>query len=111
MENNNKLELIDFIRLNLNSVFGEKYGDVFYNSPIISGAKGKDDGFQRVMINRFFNQLLMTYRARVNTPVHNTCYMLVDDGTTEDWLQIFNTMVIPFLKENLVFNIVYKEIN
>lgn len=105
--NNNKMELIDFIRLNLNGIFGNKYGDIFYNSPFISGSKGKGDGFQRVMINRFFNHLLLTYRARVDNPVHNVTYMLVDDGTTEDWLQIFNTTVIPFLKDNMVFNVVY----
>lgn len=107
----NKLNLIEFIKMNIDSVFGKKYGDIFINSPIIISAKDKDEGFQRVMVNRFFNQLLLTYRARVNKPVHNTTCMLVDDGTTEDWLQIFNNMVIPFLKQNLVFNIVYKEIS
>jgi len=66
---------------------------------------------QRVIINRYFINLLFAYRAKVNKPINNTLFMLTNEGNNNDWYNLFLKYVIPFLKDNDVFNIVYGKID
>ena len=101
------IDLVYIVSQNLKDSIGENVANIFLNDEIVDSAKGKSTTFQRVMLNRYFYNLLLTYRAYVNNPVHNATYMLVNDGETEDWIKLFNIFVLPFIKDNYVFKVVY----
>lgn len=102
-----KINLVDLISSNIKDSIGDEAYTCFNQDSMIVDAKDKIQVYQRVMINRYFTNLLFTFRSKQNVPVHNTIYMLINDGNVEDWIGVFNRFVIPFVKDNKVFEVVY----
>ena len=101
------IDLVSIVQANLKDSISEVASNIFINDPIVKDSIGKPTVYQRVLLNRYFTNLLLIYRTISDVPVHNTTIMLVNDGLTEDWIKLFNTIVLPFLKDNQVFNAVY----
>lgn len=72
----------------------------FVNDPSIVEAKDKPAQYQRVFINRFFINELLSYRSRNETPVYGVIMFLHNDGTINDWAWSFSNYVFPFLRDN-----------
>lgn len=91
----------------LEFVVGKTESKIFLADPGIKAVWDDVPVVQRVALNRFFNNLLMKFRAKKPVAVHDTAYMLIHDGTINDWYSSFSMSVGPFLKTHNVFGVVY----
>lgn len=103
----NTPNLCYMVYIHLVSLLGETAANIFKNDPTIQEEWEHKPPYQIVIMNRYFNNLLLRFRAKVNIPVHDTTVMLLKDGTVDDWFWAFTKFVGLFLKENNVFNVVY----
>lgn len=79
---------------------------MFKNDPMVQGVVNKTSNVQRIMINRYFTNLLLIFRSKKDVVVNDVLYYLVSDGYVEDWFTLFRTQVIPFLNTNKVYDVV-----
>lgn len=91
----------------LELVVGKTESQIFASDPIIVSVWDNVPPIQIVAMNRYFNNLLMRFRAKRNIAVHDTAYMLIKDGTVDDWYSSFVMNVAKFLKIHNVFGVVY----
>lgn len=91
----------------LEFVVGKTESQIFLQDSIILSVWDNIPVVQLVALNRYFTNLLMRFRAKQKTPVHDTVHMLIKDGTVDDWFSSFVTHVGPFLKTYNVFGVVY----
>lgn len=82
----------------------------FGTNTIIDDVIDKNQDVQRFIINRYFNNLLLTFRDKVDVSIVETSMMLVNDGDSSDWISLFSSYVLPFLKEHNVFDVVYNKL-
>lgn len=82
-------------------------GNLFRGDPIIASVVSKTSNVQRVMINRYFTNLLLVFRSKKDVNVTDVLFYLVSDGYVEDWFTLFRTYVIPFLNTNNVYEVAY----
>lgn len=106
MENKNeiKIELIDSIGKMLETI-GLIERNKYLNSPIIIDSRGKDVLYQRIMINRYFINELLKWRAGNEVAVNEVIACLFNDGDLDDWLRVFASTVLPFIKNNNVLGV------
>lgn len=91
----------------LELVVGKTESQIFATDPMILSVWDNVPPIQIVAMNRYFNNLLMRFRAKKEVPVHDTACMLIKDGSVDDWYSSFVMNVAKFLKINNVFGIVY----
>jgi hypothetical protein len=103
----NDINLVTMMTELLNKSISKEAAVVFANRPEIIAVGALSSLAQRVIINRYFRFLLMQHRALSDTPTLGYAQALVNDGSVEDWLRLFNDYVLPFLNENNVFTTVY----
>lgn len=77
----------------------------FKSHPMVATVWDVDPHTQRVILNRYFNLALLTFRGLQNVPVHNVLDMLIQDGTLDDWFKVFAIYVAPFLKEYKILEV------
>lgn len=104
----NDVCMVYITALYLKEYIGEHAAILFLKDQDVFSLVEHNPNVQRVFINRYFTGLLLRYRAKTNVPVNSVLTMLVNDGYTEDWFTLFRIHVIPFLKNNDVYNIVFK---
>lgn len=88
-------------------VVGPTEANIFKTDPMIRSVWDNVPVIQVVALNRYFHNLLMRFRAKINIPVHDTAFMLLHDGSVDDWFWSFSKNVCPFLKEKNVFGVVF----
>ena len=104
----NDFNMVFLVAKHLEVDLGNKAAaDLFLNDPMIISVKDKVNNVQRVMINRYFTNLLLMFRATIAVNVTDVIYYLVSDGYIEDWFTLFRTYIIPFLKTKNVYSVVY----
>ena len=104
----NDFNMVFLVAKHLEVDLGNKAAaDLFLNDPMIISVKDKVSNVQRVMINRYFTNLLLMFRATIAVNVTDVIYYLVSDGYIEDWFTLFRTYIIPFLKTKNVYSVVY----
>lgn len=91
----------------LDKLVGRQEAEIFKMDPSIAEVYDRKPEIQRIIINRFFSNLLLKYRSMDNTRVVDAVIMLPNDGTVSDWLQVYNYVLYPFLKNKKIFEIVY----
>lgn len=91
VEKNNDIEIKNILYKELNSIENE------------------EEFKQKILLNRYFSNLLFRYRYRKQNSVLNVLPLLLVDGTAGDWFGCFIQFVYPFLKDNNVFEIVYRK--
>lgn len=91
----------------LEFVVGKTESQIFLNDPMIKSVWDNVPVVQLVALNRYFSNLLLKFRAKKKISVHDTVYMLIKDGTIDDWYTSFSQNVGPFLKVHNVFGVVY----
>lgn len=110
VNNVNDIDLIDLVYRMLKDTISERIANIYIADPDVSILIGKDSSYQRVLLNRYFRNILLKY---CNSPGANkildTYYLLVDDGSTDDWLHIFKNHVLPFIHQNFVYDKLYPE--
>ena len=104
---NNDFDMVFLVGKHLQEYLGVYEADLFYSDPMIKSVVGAGSQIQRININRYFTNLLLRYRTKVDIQVNNTLLMLIPDGYVEDWFKLFNKAVIPFLKNNNVYRVVH----
>jgi len=68
----------------------------YHNNSMIIEAQTFNEEGQRFLLNRYWNlQLLASPQITVDER-----YCLVPNGTTKDWLRLFEQKVLPFCVEN-----------
>lgn len=101
----NDPDLVIEIKNTLDSGVSLEAGNVFYNDPSIQSIIGMVSDIQRIIINRYFTNLLYIYRANSNIPVLDPITCLIEDSTHDVWLEMFKKGVVPFLASNNVYGI------
>lgn len=96
------------VGLHLTQILTDKETQIFFADPLVSSVVGIIPTSQRVNINRYFMNLLMLFRSKVDVNVVDVSQYLINDGSVEDWFKLFSEFVLPFIKEHKVFNVVYK---
>lgn len=96
----NEIDMVYHTGVILKDMVHENASNIFLTHPYIVTVNGLTSGSQRVMINRFFVELLLKYRATSNTSVELYLSYLISDGEIEDWFKLFKEIIIPFIKEN-----------
>lgn len=82
--------------------------DLFVNDEVMKHAHKLPTSLQRIVINRYFQTLLLQWRASGLVPVYSILPMLCDDGDDDNWLNLFVQFVIPFLRENCILGMPVK---
>lgn len=70
-------------------------------------AKVKDEHpkFQQCIINSYFINLLLQWRAENKTPVNTAIAYLHNDGDPLSWIDTFGYVIIPFIKSNNIMGV------
>ena len=109
------LDLTTEIYKAIEIIISKEAADYFINDPIIVTTKGTASIYQRVLINRFFIQLLTRARAYMELEGLTMVFtILTNEGTHVPWMQDLNRVLFPYLKTNNVFGFfldVQKELN
>lgn len=84
----------------LKETVGETASINFSNNPMIVTIGNLSTESQRVIINRYFINLFLSYRFVHNKNVELQILSLVNDGYVEDWFKLFKEYIVPFIKEN-----------
>jgi hypothetical protein len=96
-------DLVAMINKELISIIGTDAGVKFMNNPDIKGIVDLNPISQRIIINRWFNNTLLTYRAtNTNKDVSEILVYIINDGTIDDWFKYIYSIVIVFMKNNNV---------
>jgi hypothetical protein len=102
-------DLVFLTNLYIKEYIGAEEARLFVENPMIVNVASSNSASQRVIINRYFSNLLLRFRSKINTPINDVNMMLVLDGTPEDWFTLFREIIAPFLKEHNVFKIVFAD--
>lgn len=79
----------------LNAGLGQRIAH-FDNHKFIQEAIGKESSIQRYLLNRYWtSQLLHSSKVSIEER-----YCLIPDGMIHDWLDLFQSRVLPFIIEN-----------
>ena len=98
------LDLTTEIYKAIEIIIGKEEAEYFINDPIIVTTKGTASIYQRVLINRFFIQLLTRARAYMDLEGLTMVFtVLTNEGTHVPWMQDLNRVLFPYLKTNKVF--------
>lgn len=88
---------------------GQQFADIFLADPDIVTIKDSLAGVQRVIINKYFTILFFRYKAITNHTILPTLNWLTLAGTNEDWFRLMSAYIIPFCKQNSVFETIYNK--
>lgn len=97
-----ELDLVDIVGRFLNDFVSEEAKNNFLSDININTVKLATAGVQRVSINRYFTTKFLVFKARTGVPVMDMLLYLINDGDTEDWVELFRTFVLPFIKQHNV---------
>lgn len=92
-----EVDLVTVVRGLIEKQEGGVISDFFYNHPDIQSIKDCKPEVQRFILNKYFTNLLLTYRALGGYPVTVTMFGLTNEGTFLDWLKIFSSDTIGFI--------------
>lgn len=98
---------ITLLGLVIKNEIGHNAYNNYINDPMIASCINYNSGYQRFFINRYFLYLLSRYTFITNVATLNEVYLLVNDGELDAWFGIIQGIIVPFLKNNFVFEKVY----
>lgn len=91
------IDLISVVRSQLvSSGLANRLSTAFDSNRFIVEAAGRKSDIQRFLLNRYWNQQLMSS----NKMSIEERYCLIPDGSTDEWLKLFQDKVLPFIIEN-----------
>ena len=101
----NDLDLTTEVYKAIEIIISKEAAEYFLNDPIIVTTKDTASIYQRVLINRFFVQLLTRARAYLELEGLTMVFtVLTNQGTHVPWLQDLNRVLFPYLKSYKVFD-------
>lgn len=74
----------------------------FESNSLISSIKDSPSEIQRVLLNKYFINLLLRYRNIEDVPVIDIIICLTNDGPIDLWLSYFKRGVLPFIVKHNV---------
>ncbi|EPU3829029.1 hypothetical protein ACVWU4_001010 [Campylobacter coli] len=99
----NDLDLVFLVlkELEANKTFLTK--SKFEQNKLISSIRNSPSEIQRVLLNKYFINLLLKFRNIEDIPVIDIIICLTNDGPIEAWLDYFRKGVLPFIiKHNVI---------
>jgi hypothetical protein len=85
-------------------IISKEAAEYFINDPIIQTTQGTHSIYQKVLINRFFIQLLVRARAYIELENLGMVLSTIEhSGTHVPWLQNLDRLILPYCKSNKVF--------
>lgn len=78
----------------------------FLTHPDVVSIKDNKSVVQKVILNKFFQQQLLIYRTKSGVSVMDILIFLTNEGNVNQWVNLFQTFVLPFLIANNVFNVI-----
>jgi len=94
-----RMDLFSLVVLNLREEYSEEAANELINSPYVASVVNNSETMQRIAINRYLTAAILKFRAVTNVDMSNLLFMLVNDGTTEEWMDLFKKVILPTLKE------------
>ena len=104
-----ELDLADIIYKFLVSEINPTAGDIFRSHPAIIDILPKKAVVQKVIICNYLVNLLFTYRACGGENITSALNLLSTNTNVDGFVMIFQTYILPFLKNNNVYSIYKKE--
>lgn len=96
-------DLVDVVYQEIKKTIGESEAEYFLKDPGITFAKDKFSLVQRVMINRFFIDHLVRYRAYFEVENMSVLFNFISmEGDHITWYQRLYAMIIPWCKDHAV---------
>jgi len=100
-----ELDLVYLTGEHIKVSISESASKLFLEDPVIKDVSKLNSTAQRVIINRYFTDLLLKFRANNDVNVSEMLVLLVNDGYDEDWFKLFNLIIAPFIKEHAILGI------
>lgn len=101
------IDLVNLIYMHLNSHINADVANLFINDVSITTIKDSPSYVQRIILNKYFRDILLMYCGVTKKSVNNTLILLVNDGEVEDWMKLFLQYVFPFIHQNFVFETLF----
>jgi len=80
----------------------------FAGHALVMTVLDKNSLVQRMNISRYLRELLLVFRAKQNvTPVIEVMPYISDDVDNDQWLSLLIEIIMPFLRTENVFKVVY----
>jgi len=99
-------DLVAQISKDLISLYHKDASPLFLNDTDISLVSDLNPLSQRIIINRWFINALLIYRANSNdVEVSEILLYAINDGTIDEWLELIERVVIPFFKNKNILKI------
>lgn len=91
------IDLVDAVRqLLLGAGLHANVQSSYNDNRFIREAMGKPSTIQRFLLNRYWNQQLLT----ASHPSIEERYCLIPNGDVKDWMKLFQAKILPFLMAN-----------
>lgn len=101
-----EIDLVALAARDLEAYYCKEAAALFLANVDINTVKPLNPLSQRVIINRWLNNCLLSYRSRVENPTVNEILLyVINDGTHDNWLELLQLVVFPFFKLNNVLNL------
>lgn len=100
-----ELDLVFLTGEHIKANISESAGNRFLSDPAIKDVSKLNSTAQRVIINRYFTNLLLKFRANNDVNITEILVLLVNDGYDTDWFKLFNLIIAPFFKEHNILGI------
>lgn len=99
------VNLVDVASKLLEELISTDAKNRFINDKNVSRVKDEHPKFQQVIINSYFVNMLLQWRADHKKPVYTTISYLHNDGDPLSWVESFGYVVVPFIKSNQIMGV------
>lgn len=93
-------DLVQVTASSIKEVLSETAMKTFLSSPTIKQVADLNPGSQRVIINKYFGDVLLIARADKQIVIKEAFPLLINDGTVQDWATLIRTVILPFIKKH-----------
>lgn len=107
VEDSDNIDLYTMVAVHLERNVSAFASSLFKTEPSIALIQYEPSIKQRFIINRYFYQLLLIFRAKCDVEVYNEIAMLLPEMNSTDWFKLFVNFIAPFLKNNDVYSKLY----
>lgn len=92
-----EIDLVASVReMLINAGLAQRVSAFFDTNRFIVEAQNKNSSAQRFLLNKYWSIQLMAS----TTPSTEERFCLIPNGTTGDWLRLFNNKILPFIVSN-----------
>lgn len=93
-------DLVKITAQSIGEVLSNAAVDTFNKAPTIATIRDLNPNAQRVVINKYFGDVLLIARSKKDVIIKDAFPLLINDGTEQDWATLIRTVILPFIKKH-----------